>query len=223
MFRSKRRNRRAVYAALMGALVLIGSSMPDARAEDGQEEESFDTKIFNNVLRSLGLRRSGESTIDYRERSPLVLPSGRQLPPPEPKSAPTKAAGWPDDPDVKRDKALKEAARKERRLNPEEVGPLLPSQYSLPNPPSRRSRPDGTEQSVEQSSSPMSPYDLGAKNPISSIWAPKEEYATFVGEPPRTSLTEPPAGYRTPSPNQPYGIGKEKWTGETRERHEPHR
>jgi hypothetical protein len=25
-------------------------------------------------------------------------------------------------------------------------------------------------------------------------------------------LTEPPPGYRTPSPNQPYGVGKQKWT-----------
>ena len=31
----------------------------------------------------------------------------------------------------------------------------------------------------------------------------------FTGEPPRTALTEPPAGYQTPSPDQPYGLGKE--------------
>ena len=31
----------------------------------------------------------------------------------------------------------------------------------------------------------------------------------FTGEPPRTALTEPPAGYQTPSPDQPYGVGKD--------------
>jgi hypothetical protein len=96
---------------------------------------------------------------------------------------------------------LKEAARKERRLNPEEVGPLLPSQYNLPAGAAPRSRPVSKPSgSIEESSRPMSPYELGSKNPISSIWASKEEYATFTGEPPRGSLTEPPAGYRTPSP-----------------------
>ena len=35
----------------------------------------------------------------------------------------------------------------------------------------------------------------------------------FAGEPPRTSLIEPPVGYRTPSSSQPYGvIGEEKYT-----------
>jgi hypothetical protein len=61
---------------------------------------------------------------------------------------------------------------------------------------------------------PFSNAELGSKgifSNISSMWAPKEEYSTFSGEPPRASLLEPPAGYRTPSPNQPYGVGKEKW------------
>ena len=36
----------------------------------------------------------------------------------------------------------------------------------------------------------------------------KEETAKFTGEPPRASLTDPPPGYQTPSPDQPYGVGK---------------
>ena len=36
-----------------------------------------------------------------------------------------------------------------------------------------------------------------------------EQGARFTGEPPRKSLTEPPPGYQTPSPNQPYALGKE--------------
>ena len=31
----------------------------------------------------------------------------------------------------------------------------------------------------------------------------------FTGEPPRTP-DDPPPGYQTPSPDQPYGIGQEK-------------
>ena len=31
----------------------------------------------------------------------------------------------------------------------------------------------------------------------------------FVGEPARASLTDPPPGYQVPSPDQPYGLGKD--------------
>jgi len=41
-------------------------------------------------------------------------------------------------------------------------------------------------------------------------WFSKEEYANFNGEPVRQNLTDPPAGYRVPSPEQPYGINPEK-------------
>jgi hypothetical protein len=41
-------------------------------------------------------------------------------------------------------------------------------------------------------------------------WFSKEEYGTFAGEPVRQDLTEPPAGYRVPSPEQPYGISPDK-------------
>jgi len=41
-------------------------------------------------------------------------------------------------------------------------------------------------------------------------WFSREEYASFGGEPVRRDLTEPPAGYRIPSPDQPYGISPEK-------------
>ena len=48
------------------------------------------------------------------------------------------------------------------------------------------------------------------KSIFSFDWFKKEEYATFTGEPPRTSLTDPPPGYLTPSPDQPYGVGPEQ-------------
>ena len=38
----------------------------------------------------------------------------------------------------------------------------------------------------------------------------EEDYGTFTGEAPRTSLVQPPAGYQTPSPAQPYGVSKGK-------------
>ena len=38
-------------------------------------------------------------------------------------------------------------------------------------------------------------------------------YANFAGEPVRGNLTDPPAGYRVPSPEHPYGIGPDKKPG----------
>jgi len=48
-------------------------------------------------------------------------------------------------------------------------------------------------------------------NPIG--WFDKEEYGTFAGEPVRENLTDPPAGYRVPSADQPYGINPDKKKG----------
>jgi hypothetical protein len=45
-------------------------------------------------------------------------------------------------------------------------------------------------------------------NPLG--WFDKEEYANFNGEPVRQNLTDPPAGYRIPSPSQPYGLSPDK-------------
>jgi hypothetical protein len=41
-------------------------------------------------------------------------------------------------------------------------------------------------------------------------WFEKTEYASFPGEPERQNLTDPPAGYRMPSADQPYGISPDK-------------
>ncbi|MFL5065071.1 MAG: hypothetical protein ACJ8ED_10520, partial [Xanthobacteraceae bacterium] len=46
---------------------------------------------------------------------------------------------------------------------------------------------------------------------LGSVFGNKDERVQFTEEPPRTSLIEPPAGYQTPSPNQPYTAKPEKW------------
>jgi hypothetical protein len=73
-------------------------------------------------------------------------------------------------------------------------------------------------QTPEEGSRPLRPDELGNKKGFfsglfSSFTPDKEESAPFTGEPVRESLTAPPAGYQTPSPNQPYGVGPKKATG----------
>jgi hypothetical protein len=218
-FSSNRKFSRVVLAATMGMAMVIGGAGSFAQAAD-DDDEMVDTKIFRSIMKGLGLRRDEPNGIDYRERSPLVLPSGKELPRPESDVAARKAAGWPDDPDIKRVRERKEAERKRKPMNPGvDDKPLSPSQMTekgvaVPTV----TTPKGGEapgKSMEGSAAPSTNAELGSKGLTSmfgSLWAPKEEYIPFTGEPARTSLIEPPSGYRTPSPAQPYGVGRERWT-----------
>ncbi len=87
------------------------------------------------------------------------------------------------------------AAEADRALRPDELNNV--SQGSAD-----RFRPRPSEQSE--------PVNPPKKNLFSFDWLKKEQYATFTGEPPRASLTDPPPGYQTPSPDQPYGLAPEK-------------
>ena len=62
---------RAVLLATATLAVLLPTMA--AYAADGDDDEDFDNKIFRNVLEGLGLR-SSDKGINYRERSPLVVP-----------------------------------------------------------------------------------------------------------------------------------------------------
>ncbi len=218
-FRSERKFFRFVLAATVGMAVIIGSAGTGAYAADDDDDPLPDVKILRGILKGLGLRRD-EASIDYRERSPLVLPPGKDLPPPDTAAAAkARTAAWPDDPDVKQAKQRRDA---ERNRKPFTEGiddrPLTPSQYGQVPPSGKRG--EAPAPSIEQTSKPSTAAELGAKNIFNSLWAPKEEYTTFAGEPARGSLTEPPKGYRTPSPSQPYGVGKERWTAPTVDRNE---
>ncbi len=204
---SIRRWNSATLGAIFVITIAIGCGDMTARAAD-DEDVAPDTKMMQNFLRSFGLRKEGDG-IEYRERSPLVLPPSRDLRPPEETAA--TPSSWPKDPDVQRAKQVK-AARAKSNPNPEDVRPLLPSDYSKPSPPSRSSAPTPNSPQNAELARPMSPKDLGTQGIFTKLWGNSEEYETFSSEPSRGSLTDPPPGYLTPSPSQPYGVGKQKWT-----------
>jgi hypothetical protein len=153
--------------------------------------------------------------IDYRERSPLVVPPKLDLPPPETVKGEVKDPNWPKDPDVARRKAAI-AERKKSKPSPiESARPLTPSELNV----GRTAAPARTDNDPVQpgvSSSPvLSPSQLGFDGRLSSMFGgSKSESAPFSGEPTRESLTQPPPGYQTPSPNFMYGTGpKESLNG----------
>src|SRR5581483_14247 len=81
----------SVCAAVLGTVACL-SALP-ARAAD--DELPVDQKILRGIMEGLGLKRDGEPGITYQERSPLVIPPSRDLPPPEQTDAAAANAAWP--------------------------------------------------------------------------------------------------------------------------------
>src|ERR1700735_2496034 len=84
----------AVLSMSLGLLVTTGP----VRAEDN-DGRTMSEKIsegFYGIIRGTNMDNRG---IDYRERSPLVVPPGPDLPPPASASADAQIANWPKDPD----------------------------------------------------------------------------------------------------------------------------
>ena len=184
-------------------------------ADDGLP---VDTKIMRGIMEGLGLRRDGDAAIDYQERAPLVLPSGRTLPPPEKPDAVVKNdPAWPKDQDVTRRKREAERERNrnvsdEREL---ESRPLRPDQLTPGGRPSAQRADSGVptlERSGEHGGDVLRQSEMGSSRSIfgSLFGNSGPEVGKFTGEPPRASLTAPPRGYQTPSPDQPYGVGQEQ-------------
>ncbi|HEY2528063.1 MAG TPA: hypothetical protein VGJ20_08980 [Xanthobacteraceae bacterium] len=195
---------RAVSGATLAALVLC-THAGSARAGDGDDpEEAF----YHKLMQTLGLKQPGADHIDYNERSPLVVPPTRDLPPPEAAAAPSDP-DWPKDPDMQR----RQAAKHKERVVPhadyvvDSSRPLRPDELNVAG-----AHPSAGNAAGPGGSQQPTPADTGAKKGIFSFdWLkPKQEYAAFTGEPERQSLTDPPPGYQTPSADEPYGVGPEK-------------
>ena len=131
LFRGQRLKQLAWGAAC--GLMLLAAAQGSARAEDDDDQNSIwnlDTRIYQGFMSSLGLKNGSEKSIDYRERSPLVLPPTRDLPPPEAAHAPPGPA-WPVDPDQKRRKEAAVAKTKRKAYDPDvEAGNLMPSELN---------------------------------------------------------------------------------------------
>jgi hypothetical protein len=212
-----RRARRIAFAGALGLAVLAAFIPAGAQAQDDDDDDkksgwNLDKKLLNDLMRNLGFRNGNESQIEYRERSPLVIPPSKNLPPPEQAGAGRNAA-WPVDPDVKRKKEAA-AKRKDRKgYDPDYEGRNLTPSELNPAGSNRSAGRTGTPDSMGSDGKPMQPSELGYFGGLFSSFGSfgnKEEFGTFDREPPRTSLTAPPSGYQTPSAAQPYGISKKE-------------
>src|SRR5947209_19010099 len=91
--------RRLLMACVCGALVALPMAASAQQAQD-DDEDTFEQKIIKNILGGMGVD-VGRAGIDYRERSPLVIPPTRDLPPPQAAGAAARNPAWPREPDRK--------------------------------------------------------------------------------------------------------------------------
>ena len=198
-------------AALGGALgiTLVIAAGAAALAGDDDDEDTIEQRAIKSIMRGLGANIDGAG-IDYRERSPLVIPPTRDLPPPQDGSA-VNAAGWPNDPDQR--KPTKKASRPivngsiaNQQMESPERSPMI-SPNAIANgaiPSQKMTKPDAAANSDPGRN--LAPWELGFGG-FGNVFGYKQESAPFTGEPARSNLVQPPAGYQTPSPNYPYGVG----------------
>lgn len=203
--------------AAMGLVMAAAALMAPSTARAGDDDETpMDTKIIRGILEGIGLQRDGAG-ITYQERAPLVIPPTRDLPPPEPSQAAiANNPAWPKDPDVQRAKLEKKMERQrasvgagEQIMRDESV--LRPDQMTPGGSP--RTPPSGRRESASLGvdGGLLSPSQLGYKGGLfSNMFGSSDdtESTRFTGEPGRAALTDPPVGYQTPSPAQPYGKGR---------------
>lgn len=186
----------------------IAFAAPARCADD--EDNLPDVVLMRKILNAMGLKRD-DPGIDYRERSPLVLPPSMDLPPPETKTAVDHAPNWPDDTDLRRAREEKAARAKSHTENPEDDWRVLsPDELDRGRVSRSAASRSATSQTPEQAAKASSPSALGYAGGLFDFVfdRDKTETAKFSHEPPRAALTDPPPGYQTPSPAAPYGTGK---------------
>jgi hypothetical protein len=97
----------------LGLGVGLALTAGSARAGDNDNDSrTFSERIvdgFYSTIRGTSMDNRG---IDYRERSPLVVPPKLDLPPPSASTDDAKVANWPKDPDERQRKAVIAAKKK---------------------------------------------------------------------------------------------------------------
>ena len=198
--------RIAGFAAIAFGVGLVMAG-PVQAADDDDDEMTFEEKIIDNLMRGVGGTNMENRGIEYRERSPLVVPPKLDLPPPGTTAAEAKVPNWPKDPD----EARRKAAIAQRKKADQGSGAGRPHAVAERTGIKRRPAPStGGDSRDRPGGNPvmLSPSQLGYDGGVLGFFkGNKTESAEFKGEPTRETLTQPPVGYQTPSSKYMYGTG----------------
>ncbi|MGY3235961.1 MULTISPECIES: hypothetical protein [unclassified Bradyrhizobium] len=213
-----RDSRRGLWLALKLSAVALGiglvmSAGPVRAGDDDDDDDmTFEEKLIDNLMSGLGAKGMEKKGIEYRERSPLVVPPSLDLPPPASADA-ANAPNWPKDPDEKRRKeaiaARKKAGNKAAQYL-KDARPLSPAELDAHKTAPQQASNDPVQPGTNGTNPTLSPAQLGYTGGLWNMFkGSKPESKPFVSEPPRQSLVEPPPGYQTPSSNYAYGSGED--------------
>jgi hypothetical protein len=177
-------------------IVLLALASAPARAgDDGQ------ASLITGLVDSVGLGKHDDKQIDFRERSRLVLPPKKELPPPG-KAA--DRANWPVNVETMRDKRRKQiedaepsaramASRDYVLIKPGDDVKVTTSGFEGSSAPSCRV-PD-----PKTGECPKAPKPEMNWNPLTWVGLEKKPATVLGEEPAREDLTDPPKGYRAPA------------------------
>jgi hypothetical protein len=225
------------FRALRLAVVplTVGLVMTASAARAGDDDRTFSEKISDSFFGAIRGTNMDNRGIDYRERSPLVVPPTLDLPPPAAPTGEAQIANWPKDPDERQRKAVI-AAKKKNAPPPGRVlvstagGTAVQAAQPINIAPPVDAPPAQVPDTVRRETN--NPNGTGHTDPvydqagdlfnggfaksigvsdslgIGSLFGNKGESAPIPPgtEPARQALTQPPVGYQTPSPNYVYGL-----------------
>ncbi len=199
---------RVVTAIMAFGLASLSVLSQPARAQSSNDEPGFEQGLIRGLLSAMGVIDENKPQIDYRERAPLVVPGNRQaLPAPQdPAAIAARNPSWPRDPDQERAR-LK--ARNEAEGKKLEMGVLSRSQLASSSAAGagRVTEPQIDRQKMLGNYNINQVESTTFNGKVSKLFGRDDDQkpVAFTGEPERRSLVEPPKGFRTPSPNAPYG------------------
>ena len=92
---SKALRRGAQFAVVALGIGLVMATGAARAQEDDDDDKTFEEKIIEGIMAGVGGTNMDNRGIDYRERSPLVVPPKLDLPPPATAAAEVKDPNWP--------------------------------------------------------------------------------------------------------------------------------
>ncbi|MBL8574630.1 MAG: hypothetical protein JNM13_13205 [Hyphomicrobiaceae bacterium] len=191
------------------AAALVAGCASNSSFDDGSSSsasESPERAVIGRIMGGLGAVDTRQEAIEYKPRSPLVVPPNRDLRSPVEADPGATAANWPRDPDV---------ADRERRQRAASMQGLDPSRNWTPEELKRYNAAQGfqtREQEELQRQSLLDPDFKDASKPLKPDQLKGNPILTSgpvdaKGQPIRKrGLTDPPGSYMTPSPNAPVAI-----------------